>query len=64
MIQNTGRNQKEIQELQSTITEIKNSLRGLKNSPELAVGTSKLEDMKLEIYNLRKERKIIEVNRA
>ena len=49
MIQNTGRNQKEIQELQSTVTEIKNSLRGLKNSLELAVGTSKLEDMKLEI---------------
>ena len=62
MIQNTGRNQREIQELQSTITEIKNSLRGLKNSLELAVGTSKLKDMKLK--NLRKERKLIEVNRA
>ena len=62
MIQNTGRNQRETQELQSTITEIKNSLRGLKNSLELAVGTSKLKDMKLK--NLRKERKLIEVNRA
>ena len=49
VIQNTGRNQRETQELQSTITEIKNSLRGLKNSLELAVGTSKIKDMKLEI---------------